>query len=507
MVHPMVTRSQAAAAAKQSQNGADLTSAHPAGPEDPRPQQRHGTAAKAHKKTSRATSAAAAAAQRQKPDSRRAVGGKGSKGEVGDKGDEEPLQKKMNRLVTARRQRQPAAAAAAGCIQPPHLGQGTKCADGVSGSRGDESNGGSGYVMLGGLVGGYREAVCLAKEQKMDDRMESIKRPKHSPCAAAAAAVPDIHTPNRNKEGLSPMIDLRPPPSPGLFAPAPRGPACSQRREDGRQLLDAIMEVRRQDQLEEDHEMAVALGNESEAEETNGGGPAAAAAAAAAPYVPPAPFLPPEIPPPFMFPPPMPPPLIPAQAQRASPLFGDRGRAAGGRERSVSPPRPTALKGKGCPEEYSVGDEDMCGKRGEKSSPFPCAAAAVAQPADSPPRKWVFDGESMYFAKQEDKNEYEEPPKYGSQKKPSPPAAAAAAAAAAVAEPYVPPAPFLPLEMPSPVNFPPLMPPPLIPAHSASPPFEDTGRAGGGGGRDRPTAMKRKRDDRSDGQRKKVRKE
>ncbi|CEM38343.1 unnamed protein product [Vitrella brassicaformis CCMP3155] len=153
------TRSQAAAATK-SQNGADLTSAHPAGPEVPGPQQRHGTAAKGPNKTSRATSAAAAAAHQQNPNSRRAVGGKGCKGEVvKDEGDEEPLQKEMNRLVTARRQRQPAAAAAAGCIQPQQVGRGKKCADGVSGSRGDM------VVMggLGGLGGGYHAPLSGTK--------------------------------------------------------------------------------------------------------------------------------------------------------------------------------------------------------------------------------------------------------------------------------------------------------------------------------------------------------
>ncbi|CEL93071.1 unnamed protein product [Vitrella brassicaformis CCMP3155] len=186
----MQTRSQAAAATK-SQNGADLTSAHPAGPEDPRPQQRHGTAAKGPKKTSRATSAAAAAAaaHQQKPKSRRAVGGKGSKGEVvKDEGDEEPLQKKMNRLVTARRQRQPAAAAAAaaGCIQPQQVGRGKKCADGVSGSRRD-------MVVMDGLGGGYHAPLSGTKQEN---------RSPFIPAAAAAAAGFERSADDRDKMAI-----------------------------------------------------------------------------------------------------------------------------------------------------------------------------------------------------------------------------------------------------------------------------------------------------------------
>ncbi|CEL92156.1 unnamed protein product [Vitrella brassicaformis CCMP3155] len=218
--------------------------------------------------------------------------------------------------------------------------------------------------------------------------------------------------------------------------------------------------------------------------------PAAAAAAAPAPYVPPAPFLPLEMPSPVNFPPLMAPPLIPAD--RASPPFGNTGRAAGG-------------GGDGWVE--------------EKRPPFPCAAAAAAQPVDSPPRRWLFDGESMHLAEDEEMDEYEEPPKYNSQKKPSPPAAAAAAAVSRT--------PHMWMDggddeymYEEPLRYDDKSPPYAAAAAAALPqtplpncPATPNGMplCGSGGDRSisppRPTAMKRKRDDRSDEQRKKARKE
>ncbi|CEL92162.1 unnamed protein product [Vitrella brassicaformis CCMP3155] len=235
--------------------------------------------------------------------------------------------------------------------------------------------------------------------------------------------------------------------------------------------------------------------------------PPAAAAAAPAPYVSPAPFLPLEMPSPVNFPPLMAPPLIPAD--RASLPFRNTGRAAGGgRHGWVSPPRQTA---------YGVGDKDMRGKKEEKRPPFPCAAAAAAQPVDSPRRRWLFDGESMHLVEDEEMDEYEEPP---NQKQPSPPAAAAAAAAAVSRTPHR----WMDGgddKYEEPLKYDDKSPPYAAAAAAAALPQTPLPNCpatpnrmppcGSGGDRSisppRPTAMKRKRDDRSDEQRKKAPKE
>ncbi|CEM38341.1 unnamed protein product [Vitrella brassicaformis CCMP3155] len=188
-------------------------------------------------------------------------------------------------------------------------------------------------VVMGGVGGGY------------DGQPPGTILRQPSPCAAAAAAAAAYHpaTPNRN-EGPSSPIDVRPPSSPGPFGPAAR-PSPSQRRDSGRALVDAISEVRRQDQIKEDAEMAQALQEEDQVLNV----PAAAAAAAAVIAQPPPPF----IKQPFMFPP-LPPfgHLGAAAAAAAAPSRTPNRMQpplltnTNSRDRSISPPRPRGLKRK-----------------------------------------------------------------------------------------------------------------------------------------------------------------